>query len=299
MARRPVLVVVAVAAVVAGVALGSAAMRARPAVPAAAPSAAAGRPAAPIAVAPAAPADDPLAGFAQWTQPRRMQVLAKLSEDPRLDERTIAFLGAELGDRSLDASSRNNIANVLIAQDAKDPALAQRLMAMVDDPAESLTWRDYALQHLVRTVPFSPDPQAITAKLVALSAKGATGEGTLPGTALLQLAQLQRTGAVTLGDDYAKAVATMATDPRVGLENRMSAVGLIGQCGLKAQAPTVRTLVAQAKEPALVRVALATLGLVGDASDVPLLEKYLTDPNQAVALAAKGALVHLKDQSAL
>nr|MBA3938758.1 hypothetical protein [Planctomycetota bacterium] len=94
------------------------------------------------------------AGFAQWTVTQRQAATAGVMGQTALDLDVLAFLSAELDDRHLDLVSRNNVANALIAQERSDPALAGRLLAMVDDAAESADWRDYALQHAARAAAF-------------------------------------------------------------------------------------------------------------------------------------------------
>jgi len=94
------------------------------------------------------------------------------------------FLARALEDKRLDATTRNNIANILVAQERKDPDLYRLLLRMVGDAGEDALWRDYALQHLATTYPFSENQEAIRSVLLDLFERG---EGDIAGTAMIHL----------------------------------------------------------------------------------------------------------------
>jgi HEAT repeat protein len=61
--------------------------------------------------------------------------------------------------------------------------------------------------------------------------------------------------------------------------------------------PLVRTYASDTND-SLRRTAIATLGLLGTAEDLPLIEKGITDKNRAVQLAAKAAVERVKGRAA-
>lgn len=235
-------------------------------------------------------------GWSQWSTPRRTATISGIMGDPRLPADTIAFLQQVLRDRTLDPGTRNNIANALMAQDERPAGLAETFLRMVDDPQESITWRDYSVQRLVLTLAPDADATPVAQKLLSIVR---SGPGSLPGTALIQLDLLISSGRVVAGPAYAEALTQVATTATAPLENRMTAVAKIGERGDPAQVAVVRGLLTPQVEPALARVAIATLGLIGTPQDRPVVAKYLTHSNQSVVMAAKAAIKRLDARSAL
>ena len=242
-----------------------------------------------------APASEPgiLAGWSTWQQTQREATLAQLVGAPAVDLDVLAFIRLQLDVRTLSPVTRNMLANVLVAQ-APDAALAVRLQAMVIDPQESDTWRDYALQHLARVTGKATDPAATAAFIRGLVD---TGTSSLPGTALLQVQRLESEGLWSNKADLDHAVIGLATAPTTALPNRMTAVALIGSRHLTDQTAFLRTVIAGPSEPALVRTAIASLGQVGTPSDIALLEPYLASKDGAVVLAAQAAVDRLRQAS--
>jgi hypothetical protein len=234
------------------------------------------------------------AGFSDWPEQRRVAAVTALQDDPRLDAETVGFLIDAIRDRRLSELARNNIANGLLIQDMPDARLPGLFLAMVDDPGESLKWREYAVQHLAGTIDAGADVATVVAALRRLMAGS---EGSIPGTAMLHLHRLEQSGRTTLSGDFSDLVAARAADPRTDLLVRMTALGLLGERGARQHLPLVRRLVAS-DQSALRRAAIATLGLIGDAGDHALVAGEVGAADPAVALAARGALERLERRSA-
>jgi hypothetical protein len=234
-------------------------------------------------------------GFSTWNTEQRLMAINAIMSSRELDLDVLAFLQEKLGDKKLAEGIRNNIANALIFQDRHDGQLAGRLLRMVDDTGESMTWRDYALQHASRAVLFSDQPQAVFDRLLALMEKG---EGTLPGTAILQLNTLDHDGVLRdAGKRIDLGILAMVADERADVGNRMSAISAMGMRGMVDHVHLVRDLVRTTNDGSLQRVALATLGYIGSASDVALIQRYVDDANTLVALAARGALTRVQEKA--
>jgi len=169
------------------------------------------------------------------------------------------------------------------------PDLAERFAAMIDDPAYSYEWREYAIQHLANTLAFSSDPAAGVEKLMLTMR---LGQDSMPGTAMLQLSRLERDGTVTLDQRFAAGVLAMAQDESSPLLNRISAFGLLGERRVLAGLPVLR-LGAIAPQPSLRRTAIASLGQIGAAADRELIVAACLDADPAVATAASAALVSI------
>lgn len=236
------------------------------------------------------PAMAAYAGWEGWTSTRQTAAIAAIMGDPRLSPGVLDFLLRELGNKKLQPGTRNNIANALIGQDVKPDGLAARFDRMIDDQTEEMLWRDYSVQRLVATLPPEADATPVANRLIVIIRSGPM---TLPGTALIQLDLLIRSGRYTPGPVYTQALAYVATAPDALLENRMTAITKIGEQGSAAQLSVVRQMLTPQTEPALLRVSIATLGLVGTKQDRQVVANYLTHANQGVAMAAQAAIKRL------
>lgn len=235
-------------------------------------------------------------GWETWSTSRRTALVADLMGDPRLDADTIAFLKRQLEDRKLDPGTRNNVANALMGQERRPDGLAAVFLRMVDDPQETMTWREYAVQRLVATLSPDEDARPMAARLVHLVQHG---DGPLPGSALIQLELLVLAGRGDAGPAYAQVLVALAKKPDAPLENRMTAVAKLGETGDRSQAAVVRALLTADAAPALIRVSVATLGLIGAPEDQQVVQRYLKHPNRAVVMAAKAAIKRLEARAAL
>lgn len=195
------------------------------------------------------------------------------------------FLVSLIGDKSLSETTRNNIANILVAQNRKDPKLYKTLLAMVDDEAESPLWRDYALQHLATTYSFASDPKTIESKLRSIV--GASN-GSIAGTALILLDDLESDGHIKVPELEQWAVEKLENS-KSALPTRTSALALLGKRFSEKHVELVRQYAAQDKTPSLKRVAIAALGNIGQKEDLAIVQGNLKNPDKSVAMAAKGA----------
>lgn len=236
------------------------------------------------------PVPPPVLGdWYRWSESQRLEFVTNAQHDSHLPVELLAFFRLALRDRTLGLVTRNNLANCLVGQEARDPTLAAAFTTIVQDATEEVKWRDYALQFLATSLEWSDHPRELAA---AIWDQAQHGPGTMSGTALLHLHYLDERGVSPLPVGYGERLGTCLSDPAVDLSTRMTAVGIVGQRHLRDQAQIIRGLVEQASEPALRRTALATLGAVGDPGDpgdVALVRRFTADPDPLIAAAAKGA----------
>jgi hypothetical protein len=249
----------------------------------------------PAAAASAAPVPPPsgLEEFSRWSEERRLDAVSRLQHDRSLPAATIAFLRAELRDRSHWLVTRNNIANALLNQDPPDPTLAETFGAMIDDAAESPEWREYAIQHLAVGAATAADPQAVIERLRALLRDG---DRFYAGTVMVHLDLLEQRGLVHLGDDFTADLARHLRDPRSNIRTRIAALGLLGERHAIAELPMVRSYAAAGGPPSLQRTAIAALGLLGDEQDAAMIAARVADQDPAIAQAAAGALRRIEQR---
>ncbi len=179
-----------------------------------------------------------------------------------------------------EATLKNDLLNVLRRQDQPVQGLAATLRAIYENPAQSLTMRDYALQHLTA---LGEDP-------ATLWQATAERDSSLAGTALLALARA--------GEDPARLTALalrIASDTTACEQARLPALRVCAQFGCPEAAPLARELLHARAGFSLKLAAIATLGELGDADDIPVLRELQASgprwfqPATARALALLGA----------
>ena len=227
-------------------------------------------------------------------QQDKLDLVTQHMHDKALSGPELAFLRQELANRELLAVTRNNIANALIWQREPDPLLHRVFIGFIHDAQESQTWREYSVQFLASTLPFTGEPELVRRALLDLVEQDRDG---LAGTAAIMLALHSDYGHVDLPSTFDRHLGRVLDDPRSAKRLRMAALGVIGKRGLQRHVETVRLYAAQHEDDGLKRVALATLGQLGDEAARPLLEAHRAHPNRAVALAAQGAVARLDVQA--
>jgi len=221
-----------------------------------------------------------------WTESQQTDFVTAVQHNSRLPPDILSFFRTELFDRDLGLVTRNNMANGLVNQEIRDKSLAALFKKIVDDPTEDDQWRDYAMQFLAASMDWSDDRRGMAETIWK---QALHGRGTMPGTALLQLHYVDERGVRPLPTGYGARLAECLSDPSVELSTRMTAVGIVAQRRMTELGDAVRELAKNAKEPAMRRTALATLGALGDPSDLSLVRRFTADKDPLVAAAAKGA----------
>ncbi len=223
-----------------------------------------------------------LTGF--WTMPASQQVavVTAMEGDAAWSPSVRAFLRLAIQDRSLAPITRNNIANGLLHQQPVDTTLDRLFAQMAADPLEGPVWRDYAVQFLSQAFDSAPDQRRVEAELMGFLAQGV---GSQPATAALHLHQLEQADKLHLGPAFNVQVVAMASNPAQPEMNRVTALALLAE----RRVPDGLTLARQAMidaAPGLRRVGAGSLGLLGTAEDVALLDAACTDRDASVVRAA-------------
>jgi hypothetical protein len=226
------------------------------------------------------------ASWDRWTEAQRLDFVTRCQRDPRLPPELLAFFKRAIHDKALRPVTRNNMANCLVDQDVKDPALAGMFREMALDRGENEVWRDYSLQFMAASIDWAADRSAIASTVWDMARQES---GSIAGTAIIHLHYIAERGVAALPIGYEAKVAALVTDGNAHIATRMTAIGIIGQERLSGCAPALRHVVESAQEPALRRTALASLGLLGNADDLPLVRRFTHDSDALVAKAAQGA----------
>jgi len=228
----------------------------------------------------------------------RLRAVHALGTDLSADEvnALYALLDRKDGEDALSAEElnglKNDVVNALKKQTRPPADLANNLAAMYAEANHDEVWRDYCIQHLGDWYPSiaSSNDQAM-ARQVLWSAADAKG-GTIPGTAMLALCGLA--GRPNFAQELiaAKALA-MVKDEATGNPGRMTALQVCARLGNRQALPVARALVGSSASVMLRVSAIGCIGILGDASDKPLLEKQAASSDRRLRVAAESALKKL------
>ena len=253
----------------------------------------------------------------------RNDALRSIARRRDLPEKDVAALVAYL--RSKDnamrvervAALKNDVMNLLRNQEPPVEGLAETLVGMVDgnigpgragvpspaavaDGTPSLPGNtihppaviDYCIQHLGAVVNELDDAgrKAVRGVLVR-----AACEKTKPyaGTALYSLAEDKRATREQEGE--LKRLTLALCKPGVNNVARIAAIQLAGQRGYSEALPVLReTLSGAHRDAVLDIVAIGTIGLLGNADDIALIERFASDSRRAAAVEA--AIKRIKER---
>ncbi len=199
----------------------------------------------------------------------------------------------------------NEMMAALLGHETDPTRFADKLTALISDPQQPEVVRDYAVQYLASwlnprsaqatQVLAAPSPEIaaqILKSLVTAATDPALSQTTIPGTTLMMLADLTRSGS---GVDCRESIATLrpwlgqalAYGSTLSQSVRVSAVIAAGVLAPDEFRPTLRKIAYQPDGSAALQLpALASLGQSGEAADLPQLQKIAaTQPALAYAAA--------------
>lgn len=191
---------------------------------------------------------------------------------------------------------KNGAADLLLRQEHFPPDLAYDFAAMFDDSAYDEVWRDYCLQMLAdchHKLTHREGAESLAARAVALDTlRGAARLRihTWPGTALLGLDAIARSKTGDVTDTEVDEIASaLALDHGVSEAGRITALRIAGERRLPGVAEIARDLAQTARTETLRAAAIATLGDLGAASDLELLESLSAERDPFLAQIAHAA----------
>jgi hypothetical protein len=232
-------------------------------------------------------------GFSKLSQRKKLEEITKLLHVRTLPPEGIAFLKAEVANKSLWPVTRNNIANVLLNQETRDPKLYLLFIAMYDDYGESPLWKDYCLQFLAKTISFASEPDKVQAKLHKVAN---TCKGSYAGTAILQLAHYANAEKISLNEEFSAMLGRRLKENDLSVKAKMSILAVIGMRHRKEHIVSVRKCLQEGKRSGLIRAALGALGVIGSKDDEAIIRSFVGAKNLAVGKAARAALNRLSER---
>ena len=197
------------------------------------------------------------------------------------------------------AALKNDIMNLLRNQEPPVEGLAETLIAMFEGRGISThnssthnspthphppAVLDYCIQHLGAMLDELDEKGRLRVRAVLVKAAKRTKQP-YAGTALYSLAKDMRATAVQEGE--LKRLMLDLCKPGVNNIARIAAIQLAGQRGYAEALPVLRdTLSGEKRDAVLDTVCIGSVGLLGNADDIALLERFRGDARRSAAVEA-------------
>mgnify|MGYP004646279699 FL=1 len=227
----------------------------------------------------------------------RVRLIHRLPSNlaPEQLERCRAFLGSPLAGQPLSDLEFNGLKNelvfALLRQREGLTELAELLVRMSRSEETDATWRDYCVQFLGKCYPRINDAKSREAMADALwEALKTQRRGRAAGSAARQLMTLGRTFPEFPPEKVSAASLDALLDPASSDETKTALLQVCGILGERAALPAARTIAELDSSPVLRASAIAAIGMLGDASDLPLLERLAVSGDMRVSIRACSAI---------
>ena len=227
----------------------------------------------------------------------RVRLIHRLPSNltPEQLERCRAFLESPLAGQPLSDLEFNGLKNelvfALLRQREGLTELAELLVRMSRSEETDATWRDYCVQFLGKCYPRINDTKSRESMADALweALKNQRG-GRGAGSAACQLMTLGRTFPEFPPEKVSAASLEALLDPTCSEETKTALLQVCGILGERAALPAARTIAELDSSPVLRASAIAAIGMLGDASDLPLLERLAVSGDMRVSIPACSAI---------
>jgi hypothetical protein len=206
----------------------------------------------------------------------------------------VMFLHAKPDQVGLTESDYNAVGDVVLLklEDQKQlPAdYSDYLVVLFYDQSRNHTWRDYCIQHLGTVYQRTPEEKRLVICQLYLDTLEPGSD--FAGTTLLSMKRSAGTPDLTKAFVAEKAMAVASSDA-YGDAERLSALHVAAEFNHPDAVDLARQIISS-KHTALFRSAsLAVIGIAGDETDKPLLEKYIKSSDIRLRVAAAEALKKL------
>ena len=197
-------------------------------------------------------------------------------------------------------SVADKVINVLQRQKTVPPALVDSLINMFNDPSDHFTWRDYCVQHLGSL--YADEASAGRRDAIrAVFEAAMKPEARMSGTVVLALRN--NIGQEGISKEFVRdKVSAVALDEEQPDSSRLTAIQVAAELGDRDMLPLAREIVPSRKYTVPFRMSsMATIGILGDASDLELLKKYTKSSDMRLRFASQAAVkkinAHLEERA--
>ena len=220
----------------------------------------------------------------------RNDALRSIARRRDLPEKDVAALVAYL--RSKDnamrvervAALKNDVINLLRRQEPPPEGLAETFMDVFSGGEHPPAVLDYCIQHLGAMLDGMDDAMRRRVRETLAKAARRT-DRPYAGTALYSLAEDKRSSASQNAE--LKRLTLALCRNGVDTAARIAAIQLAGERGYREVLPAIRGILSGVRRDAVLDiVCIGSLGLVGDAGDIALLERFAADRRRSPAATA-------------
>ena len=209
------------------------------------------------------------------------------------------FLEHPLSGQSLPDLEFNGLKNELVfalmRQREGLVELSEALVRMVLSPETDETWRDYCVQFLGKCYPQVSDELSREAMSEALwEVLRICRSGRAAGSAARQLMMLSRSFPEFPEDKVASASLEALQDPGCSEESQTALLQVCGTLGEHGALSMARSIAERATVPVLRASAIAAIGMLGDDSDLGLLQRLAASGDARVAVPARAAMERIR-----
>lgn len=214
---------------------------------------------------------------------------------PEQLERCRVFLASPITGQTLADLEFNGLKNelvfALLRQRGSLIELADLLVRLSNSPTTDTTWRDYCVQFLGKCYPHIHDAQSRRAMSAALwEALQNPTAGRAAGSAARQLMMLSRRYPEFPPDRIASVSLEVLKAPACPEETMTALLQVCAKLGKREALPIARSIAERSAPPVLRASAIAALGLLGDASELPLLQRLAQSGDRRISAPAQAAL---------
>jgi len=227
--------------------------------------------------------------------PRR-RLVESLGQNLSADEirALVMFLYAKPHQVGLAESDYNAVGDVVLLklEDQKQlPAdYTDHLVVMFYDQSRNHTWRDYCIQHLGTVYQRTPEEKRPVIRQLYLDAL--EPGSSFAGTTLLSMKRSAGTADLPKEFVAEKAMAVASSDA-FGDAERLSALHVAAEFNHPDAVKLARQIVSSKHTTLFRSASLAVIGMAGDETDKPLLEKYVKSSDIRLRVSAVEALKKL------
>ena len=182
------------------------------------------------------------------------------------------------------AALKNDVMNLLRNQEPPPKDLAETLMGIFEGGKHPPTVLDYCIQHLGAMLDELDEKGRLRVRAVLVKAAKRTKQP-YAGTALYSLAEDRR--ATPAQETELKRLTLALCKPGINNIARIAAIQLAGERGYAEALPVLRdTLSGEKRDAVLDTVCIGSIGLLGTAHDIALIERFKGDARRSAAVDA-------------
>ena len=194
------------------------------------------------------------------------------------------------------AALKNDVMNLLRSQEPPPKGLAETLMGIFEGGKHPPVVIDYCIQHLGAMLDELDEKGRLRVRAVLAKAAKRTKQP-YAGTALYSLAEDAR--ATPAQETELKGLALALCKPEANHAARIAAIQFAGERGFADALPVLREILSAPSRDAVLDIAaIGSVGLLGSAVDIPLVESVAARGGRRYAVAANAAIERIKNRVA-